>query len=244
MGTNKELTFDDFRHLASDQSLSKYEKIGFPDSYRKGIEPAILDDISSKLDLYHTHGKLIADIGCGCSDLVMLEIELCKKQNHRLILIDSEEMLNQVKSGPETEKIPGFYPDLPELFERYTSKIDLLIAYSLLHYVFNQNNMYGFIHRSVDLLKPGGKMLIGDIPNFSKRNRFLMSEPGKKFAAAQSEAEKGSTAHENNSEKIDDAILFSIMQRFRNFNCETYLLPQNENLPMANRREDLLIVKR
>jgi hypothetical protein len=32
------LGFDDFRKMAGDSSLSRYEKIGFPDEYRKGKE--------------------------------------------------------------------------------------------------------------------------------------------------------------------------------------------------------------
>ena len=34
------------------------------------------------------------------------------------------------------------------------------------------------------------------------------------------------------------------MQRYRAAGYETYLLPQNKNLPMANRREDIIIERR
>src|SRR5689334_7532847 len=43
------LTFEQFRRLALDARLSKYEKIGFPDSYREGLEALIFEDIRSKL---------------------------------------------------------------------------------------------------------------------------------------------------------------------------------------------------
>lgn len=39
------LTFDDMRKMAQDDSLSRYEKIGFPDSYRQGKEEIILRNI-------------------------------------------------------------------------------------------------------------------------------------------------------------------------------------------------------
>jgi hypothetical protein len=45
-----DIGFEDFRRMAQDESLSQYEKIGFPDEYRKGNEQAIFDDILSKLD--------------------------------------------------------------------------------------------------------------------------------------------------------------------------------------------------
>ena len=44
--------------------------------------------------------------------------------------------------------------------------------------------------------------------------------------------------------KIDDGVLFSILHRYRNSGFETYLLPQGEGLPLSNRREDILIVRR
>ena len=46
--------FEDFKNLANDPSLSKYEKIGFPDSYRAGKEEAIFHDILSKLNGRYT----------------------------------------------------------------------------------------------------------------------------------------------------------------------------------------------
>ena len=44
-----DLTFEEFRQLATDPALSAYEKIGFPNEYREGYEPAIYADIAAKL---------------------------------------------------------------------------------------------------------------------------------------------------------------------------------------------------
>ena len=79
-------------------------------------------------------------------------------------------------------------------------------------------------------------------PNVSSRNRFLNSSEGSAFINAEFK-DSINIKHED-YERLDDSIIFSIMQRFRNFNCETYLLPQNKNLPFANRREDIIIKKR
>ena len=43
------LTFDDFRRMAADESLSRYEKIGFPNAYREGKEEAIWRDIEQRM---------------------------------------------------------------------------------------------------------------------------------------------------------------------------------------------------
>lgn len=242
-----ELTFDDFKKLAQTPGLSVYQKIGFPDSYRKDKEQLIYEDILLKLPIGQTRNKTIIDIGCGCSDLVYMNIEQCKKNEHHLILVDSDEMLNNIlEESPKVEKVSGFYPNMDLLFKKYKGKVDMALAYSLIHYVFNQNNMFGFIHKTVELLKSGGMLLIGDIPNTSKRRRFLSSPSGAEFLAnVPSGSElKGATDHYEAAEKIDDSVIMSILQRFRNFDCETYLLAQGPNLPMANRREDILIVKR
>lgn len=240
---SKELTFDDFREMAKNPGLSGSEKIGFPDSYRKGFSKAILRDILTKLPLAEKEQQVVMDIGCGCDELTFDLIDLCKAKNHTLILIDSEEMLKHIPDDKNLIKIPGKFPFHNELLAGFAGKIDHILCNSVLFYVFANDNMYTFLHEAVNLLKNGGHFLVGDLANVDKRDRFLDSEEGKKFRQNSNSA-KGSTAHENRDQKMDDAIIFAIMTRFRRFGCETYLMPQHHDLPMANRREDILIVKR
>ena len=63
------LTFDDFSCMAYGNSLSFYEKIGFPDSYCQGKEKYIFEDILDKLPGLDTERKIILDIGPGYSEL-------------------------------------------------------------------------------------------------------------------------------------------------------------------------------
>ena len=42
---------------------------------------------------------------------------------------------------------------------------------------------------------------------------------------------------------IDDAALVALVSRARATGFDAYLLPQRDGLPMANRREDLLVVR-
>ena len=239
----KELNFEDFKKLAKKKNLSLPEKIGFPTSYREGYYDAILNDIFTKLPINTTTKKIVLDIGCGCDVLAHKIIDVCKKQKHILLLNDSQEMLDNLPKDDYPKYIAGKFPLEHPLLYKYRGKIDFILCYSVLFYVFANDNIYQFIHEAVDLLKSGGRMLVGDIPNFDKRNRFLQSEEGKTFLKNQKKI-KGSTAHENLNQKMDDTVIFSLMMRLRKFGCETYLLPQNPDLPMANRREDILIVKR
>lgn len=240
---NKELTFEDFQKLAKKKGLTLPEKIGFPTSYREGYYDVILEDIFSKLPINTTTKKVVLDIGCGCDVLTHKLISICKQQKHTLLLNDSQEMLDNLPKDNFPKYIAGKFPLEHPVLKRYKGKVDFILCYSVLFYVFANDNIYQFIHEAVDLLKSGGRMLIGDIPNFDKRNRFLQSDEGKKFLK-NSKNIKGSTAHENLNQKMDDTVIFSLMMRLRKFGCETYLLPQNPVLPMANRREDILIVKR
>lgn len=237
------LSFDDFRRMARDDSLSRYEKIGFPDSYRRGKEKLIFAEITNKLRLLNKKNKVILDIGPGCSGLPLKLIDLCQKKNHKLIFIDSQEMLSQLPDRSFIEKIAVFYPCCESLLDRYRGKIDVILAYSMFHYVFGESNVWEFLDVSLELLSDGGEMLIGDIPNVSKRKRFFSSRAGIKFHQKFTGSKGLPRVQFNKIERhyMDDAVLLAVVARARSQGFDAYLLPQNDDLPMANRREDLLI---
>lgn len=237
------LTFDDFRRMAKDDSLSRYERIGFPNSYREGKEAAIFQDILRKLEKLQAVNQVVLDIGPGCSELPRMLIDICRQNGHALILIDSEEMLSQLPDEPFIKKIAGYYPHCAGLIPEYNGRIDVCLAYSVLHYVFAESNVWEFLDKSLDLLAPGGEFLIGDIPNISKRKRFFSSAAGIKFHQDfTGTAELPTTAlKEDEREKIGDAIICSLLTRARSAGFDAYVVPQGSDLPMANRREDILI---
>ena len=43
--------------------------------------------------------------------------------------------------------------------------------------------------------------------------------------------------------KIDDSVILLLLSRARNQGFDAYVLPQRQDLPMANRREDVLIIR-
>lgn len=244
-----ELTFDDFKNRANNSKFSKWEKIGFPDSYRRDTEHLIFNDIVDKLQLAQQDVRKVLDIGCGCSNLVEYFIEFSKVNNKALFLIDSNEMIAnidpaKIEGNPNVDLLPGYFPDIDVTTNQGFQDFDAIIVYSVLQYPFLEQSIYKFIHKCIDLLTPGGRLLIGDIPNVSARERFLNSKEGSIFKSNKPTITTDMHFDHENAERIDDAIVFSILQRYRNFGCETYLLPQPKNLPFANRREDILIVKR
>lgn len=240
-----DIGFEDFRRFAADPAMSKYEKIGFPNSYREGREDAIFADITGKLvNLDRTCAKVL-DIGPGCSDLPLMLIELCRRQKHDLTLIDSQEMLDLLPSHEKIEKLAAMYPQCHEFIEANRGRFDVILCYSVLHYIVVDVPFFRFIDLSLSLLAPGGQMLLGDIPNISKRKRFFASETGVRFhqtfmnTSGKPEVAFNVIEHD----QIDDAVVMAIVQRARLQGFDAYVLPQAPSLPMANRREDILICR-
>ena len=240
----KDLTYDGFRELARAEGLSPCQQIGFPDSYRRGHEEAIFRDVCAKLPHLHGRGKVVLDVGPGCSELPHLLIELCRRQGHTLVLCDSPEMLAHLPDGPHVVKVPGRYPgEAGKVFAEFAGRVDVLLCYSVLHYVFVEQPLCDFLDRSLLLLAEGGQMLLGDVPNVSKRRRFFASAAGVRHHRAFTGGDAAPVVEFNTLEpgKIDDAVVLGILARCRAAGFDAYVLPQPGELPMANRREDVVI---
>lgn len=237
------ITFDDMRKMAQDESVSRFEKIGFPDSYREGKGELIFQSIVANLPLLNETGKVVLDVGPGCSDVPLMMINLCRDRGHKLLLVDSEEMLAHLPNYEFIQKFPAYYPQVEPLFQEYNSKVDVLLTYSVLQMIFVEGNFWDFLDRSLELLAEGGEMLIGDLPNTSKRRRFFSSSNGIKFHQQFMNTQSLPEVHFNRSERrqIDDSVILAIISRARNQGFDAYVLPQHPGLPFANRREDVLI---
>jgi hypothetical protein len=243
-----ELDYEGFRKLATDERLSPHEKIGFPPAYREGFEEAILTDILGKLPkLASGEGLKVVDIGPGCAGLPRRLIELCRERGHRLVLVDAPEMLAQLPDVPGvTVKCEGPFPKTRgEVASALGGPADAILCYSVLHYIYVDCNLFDFIDATVDLLAPEGRALIGDIPNHSKRRRFFATERGQAYHRRFTGSDQpyavdwGAPA----PGKIDDAVLTGLIQRAQAAGCDAYLVPQSPDLPMANRRDDLLLIR-
>jgi hypothetical protein len=240
------LNFDDFRELAKNPSLSRHEKVGFPDDYRDGKEEAIFIDVRNKLSNLNAPRKTILEIGPGCSKLPMMLSNLCSENDSDLIYVDSSEMLAHLPNGPHISKFEGAFPDafMSEV-ERFSGKIDVIIAYSVIQYVFTGGNLWDFIDRCLMLLSDGGEIIFGDIPNISMRKRFFSSEAGVISNSNYTGSSERPEIIFNNLEigQMDDSVVLSILARARSQGFHAWVIPQSHSLPMANRREDILIRK-
>jgi SAM-dependent methyltransferase len=251
------LSFEDFQRLALDPGLSVYEKVGFPDAYRAEHEERIYADIQAKVPALTAQGSRILDIGCGCSDLPRWMMRTAQVREQQLFLLDSAEMLGQLPDGSERAsstavpaasivKIAAKFPDCPELLREAEGRLDAIVTYSVLQYVFADGNVFRFVDEALGLLAPGGRLLIGDIPNISMRKRFFGSDSGvahHRVFTRTADAVPEVRFNRMEPAHIDDAVVFAILGRARAAGFHGYVLPQSPELPMANRREDILIVR-
>jgi len=239
------LSFNDFKQLAKDESLNCYEKIGFPTEYRQAKEMAIFSDIRTKLPLLEQRGLRVLEVGPGCSELAL--INLCEHNGHELILIDSQEMLDLLPNKPFIKKISGCFPqNLTDFLESYKNKIDIFLCYSVMHYIFFEGNWFDFLDQAVGLLNWGGQALLGDLPNHSMRQRFFNSPNGVAFHKAFTKTDTEPSVQWQptvQATQIDDSVILASLMRVRAAGYHAYVVPQPQALPMANRREDILIYR-
>ncbi len=241
-----ELSYDGFRSLARNPHLSVHGRIGFPDSYRESHEPEIFADIQAKLPALHARGKRVLDIGPGCANLPRMLMALCEAQDHQLTLLDSPEMLAQLPDAASVTKHEGAFPAAMRDEGLAEARFDAILCYSVLHYMFIETNLFSVVDATVRALAPGGSALFGDIPNMSKRRRFFASEAGHAYHRAftgQDDAAPKLALFEDATGRIDDSVLLAMIQRAQQAGCDAYLVPQADHLPMANRRDDLIIRK-
>lgn len=237
--------FDDFRRMAADGSLSLHGKVGFPDSYREGYERAIHADIVRKVPALAREGSVVVEIGAGCAGLPRMRMDDALSCRHELYLVDSAEMLALLPDAAGVTKVAAAWPDCAQLRDRLAERVDAVVAYSVLQCVFAEADIWKFIDAALALLAPGGHFLIGDVPNVSMRRRFFESDTGKAFHRAFTGRSDNPPAVAPGaiSGQIDDAIVFGILQRARAAGMHGYVLPQAPDMPLHNRREDLLVVR-
>jgi hypothetical protein len=113
-----------------------------------------------------------------------------------------------------------------------------------------------FVNESLELLAPGGSLLIGDLPNADSHRRFCSSTEGQRVTEDYKLARLGDQKLNPAAYAawadiqrdvvmppcfIDDSFLVALLVDLRRRGYESYLLPQPCALPFSLTREDLLI---
>lgn len=206
--------------------------------------PYIVKDISEKLSI--SKKDEILDIGTGDGKIISNLSKKCKSAT----TIDSEEVINKLSKKKDITYLKG---NIHIEGKRIKKKFDKILVYSVVQYFSNLKEVVKFIDLCLKLLKKEGMILIGDLPNSDMDIRYQNTDNYEKQSKIFDIKKKQYLTKlevdffSNNKVKTfnftDKAILL-LMKKFNTLNIETYLLPQNKNLPYAVKRVDLLIKKR
>lgn len=207
-------------------------------------ERLIVVDVATKLALCPDDDLL--EIGCSAGNILIPLAFLCRSATG----IDHPALLRRLSrrfpGPPEITLLPGNFLDIEP--EASYSKI---LMYSMLHYLSSLEEVLEFIHKAASLLRPRGRMLLGELPNADHKRRFLATEAGQTFNEEWSRRRRDAAAPENEIvgdedqqlvASFDDASIFRIVRSMREAGFETYVLEQDPELPFGHTREDVLIV--
>ena len=235
-------SFENYASLATDPAVNNTELAGRY-AFQKQDEENIIPDIAAKLDLSRDDSLL--EIGCGPGDLLLP----LSQQVRQAAGIDHPAVLERLAARDEMRENVTTFPgnfltmDLPK--ERFSK----VLIYSVLHYMPEQATAEAFVRRALSLLKPVARLLLGDLPNRNKKERFLSTETGQQFVREWDAHKKKSHEHpmaeltgDSVLIDIDDAVILSLVKLGRELGYDTYLLPQPLELPFCHTREDILFV--
>lgn len=237
-----QITFENYGRMA--EALSDFILAAGRYPIQRTAEKAVLMDIVRKLDLSGEDRFL--DVGCNVGNLLIPlsfiagsvlgvdHIGCVQRLERRFPFADNV----QLRSGN--------FLDLA-----FEDRYDKILIYSVLHYLSDATEVFAFVEKAVSLLAPGGKALLGDLPNISHKKRFLESPHGRQFQiewqrqiAAQpvlSETEELDLPKDNELVEFNDRLILQIVGRLRELGFHAYILPQPSHLPFGHSREDILI---
>lgn len=211
-------------------------------SFQKEEMKRIVPEILNKLELKPNESLL--DIGCNCGDITIPLSFMCDK----VTVIDGAGAIERIKR--RTNDYDNFnYLEGDFISISIPEKFDCILAYSVLMYVEPFETKLEFVLKAASMLKPGGRLLIGDIVNSNRKSRFANSNKGKEIDRTYKEKlmhltkeDIIKTEHENPVENVlNDIQLMEILLKVREMGYESYLLPQSPQLPFGYTRDDILV---
>ena len=211
---------------------------------QESVERLIPNDIISKLNI--SQNDKVLDVGCGAG-LQLIEIS---KKCKLITACDHENVIQRILNKNQLNKnislVSGNFLDI-----NFHGSFDKIYAYSVLSTLPSKKELYNFIDKAITLLNPNGQILFGDIPNSNTKARFINSDKGKEFLShwqknmRENSQNKTKDNYLNNEADLsavffDDNLVFEILLYARKLGLNSYLLPQNPELPFGHTREDII----
>jgi cyclopropane fatty-acyl-phospholipid synthase-like methyltransferase len=234
------ISFENYRRLADDAGASDTVVAGRY-AFQAEAERGIVADVAAKLAL--TTDDSLLEIGCGPGNLLLP----LRTRVRSAMGIDNAAAIARLiqRGGAGVETLVGNFHDMALPAQRHSK----VLIYSVIQYVDGAESAYRFLDRALSLVEPGGRLLLGDLPNRDRKARFAASPRG--IASAEVWAARVAQAgihpmsempDDPKLLRVDDALILALLQRGRVAGFESFLLPQPADLPFGNSREDLLFV--
>lgn len=193
------------------------------------VLPEIIKNISKNLDLKPTDQLL--DLCCGNG---LLTFQLAEKVKNIMAVDVSNNLIEAAKQNHSQKNIQYLQGNALEIDHLKIQKFDKILIYFAFQY-FNLKEAKQLFPQLLNLLKPNGKIFLGDVPDFSKRWIFYNS-PAKRFYYIKDlifqSNKMGKFWKTKTLEKITEKV-----------GAKGKRIQQNLNLPHAHYRFDFLIEK-
>ena len=236
-------TFKNYAALARSEVSST--EAGGRYNVQADAERLVIHDVVQKLRLEPANRLL--EIGCGPGLLLIPLTLMCQESTG----IDHPEVIEKLHSrfsDPKLSTLSGNFLDID-----IEGEFDRILIYSVVNCLGSREEVAEFIGKAVGLLAPGGRLLIGDVPNKDVKDRFLRSPAGQSFQAEWEQISAEDMRRyadtivpllEPDSEFVifTDSFVLELLQSYRSAGIHSYVLPQPSVLPFGNTREDILIV--
>lgn len=239
-----------FNQLAS--GMNAYLNTGRPFSLDFQVYRRTFDDIDRKLGFQKEDRVL--DLGGGCGQIA----KYIAAKTAEVVLVDGAKNALAIarKNLCHQANVRCQLVDITILPLPFTDNyFNRVVCYSVVHYLNDFDEFRSLVIELLRVVKPGGKILIGEIPlsdkskayfeerrkkpllNFALNVRYYYKKYMTKLFYLLGGVDETQTKGLNYSRKI----IYDILNTISGVRFE--FLAQDKKLPVANSREDLLIVK-
>jgi ubiquinone/menaquinone biosynthesis C-methylase UbiE len=207
---------------------------------KKNIEKKILQNIIVNLNL--KKGDKLIDIGCGAGPICDYLVKYAYNNKINLTLNDIPEIISFLKKKYKKKKIKYISGEFQKI--KIKEKYNKVLCYSVLQCTNNPKKNFKKI---LNIVTKKNMIFIGDIPNISKKIRFLKSEFGKKFEEKRIKKKIGNIndyiKNTSYNRQINDELIKYFLHFSKKKNYNFFILKQNKVFPFSFTREDILLEK-
>lgn len=229
--------YDYYGELAN--TSGSYTELTGRYAIQEASERLIVPDIINKLSIKPK--DVLLEIGCGPGNLLIpLSFYV-----DAAFGIDHPNVIEKLKVRFTDEKLNLIGDDFFKHI--FNQKFDKILCYGVVPALPNEGLVYSILDKAMDLLKPSGKLLLGDLNNIDKKSRFLNSARGMKFQ----EDWNSKMVHVKETDietpadhklVVDDKLVMGLIEHIRKKGMHGYIYDQPQDLPFGNSREDIVVV--